>query len=414
MRKVEIITIGDEILIGQIVDTNSAWMAVELNKAGFEIAQITSVHDDKSHILESVDNAFQRADIVLMTGGIGPTKDDITKHTLCAYFNSELIFSSEEYAHIEQMFASRGRKVNALTKTQALVPQKALVIRNKLGTAPINWYNKEGKVLVSMPGVPYEMKAAMSDDIIPRLIQQFGVYQVVHKTILVAGLPESELALKIADWENGLPQGVKLAYLPNFGVVKLRMSVSGDRASELHRKLEEETCKLTEILGSAILAYEDIPLEQLLGQKLKTLNLCLSTAESCTGGLIASKITSVPGSSDYFKGSVVAYDNQVKEEVLSVDPKLLLHHGAVSEEVVCAMSEGVAKLLRTQVSISTSGIAGPGGGSDEKPVGTVWISVRCESKVISRKYQFNLGRNLNNERTFQAAVLMLLECLSQK
>lgn len=414
MRRVEIITIGDEILIGQIVDTNSAWMAVELNKAGFEIAQITSVHDDKAHILESIDSAFQRADIVLITGGIGPTKDDITKHTLCEYFDAELVFSEEEYAHIEQLFAVRGRKVNELTKTQALVPNKAKVIRNKLGTAPINWFNHGEKVLVSMPGVPYEMKSAMTEDVIPGLIQKYGSYQVVHKTLLVTGYPESELAMKISDWELNLPQGVKLAYLPNFALVKLRMSVVGDDATALNGILNFEAVKLQTILGSAIIAANDFPLEVLVGNRLRELGLTLSTAESCTGGLIASKISSVPGASDYFKGALVAYDNQIKEQVLGVDSKVIETQGAVSEQVVDAMSKSVAKLMNTDLSVAVSGIAGPSGGTVDKPVGTVWISVCCDSVTVNRKFNFTLSRNLNIERSSQAAMLMLLECLSRK
>lgn len=411
MKKVEIITIGDEILIGQIVDTNSAWMAVELNKAGFEIAQITSVHDDKNHILDSVDQAFLRADIVLMTGGIGPTKDDITKHTLCEYFDTELIFSQEEYLHIEQMFTARGRKLNELTKSQALVPAKAKILRNKLGTAPVTWFEKEGKILVSMPGVPYEMKAAMSDDVIPELIRYFGTSQVLHRTMLVAGFPESELAMKIADWENDLPQEMKLAYLPNFGIVKLRLSISGNDQNALESMLDAEIEKLTFVLGLAIIAYEDVSLEVLVGQKLKQKALTLSTAESCTGGLIASKIVSVPGSSEYFKGSVVAYDNQVKENVLGVSAQALNEQGAVSREVVEAMALGACRLLNTDIALATSGIAGPAGGTIDKPVGTVWISVRYGEESISRMFQFNLSRSLNIERTYQTSMLMLLECL---
>lgn len=413
-KTVEIITIGDEILIGQIVDTNSAWMAVELNKAGFVVKQISSVGDSRQHILNSIDEAFSRADIVLMTGGIGPTKDDITKHVLCEYFNTRLIFSEEEYGHIEAMFAVRGRKVNELTKAQAMVPEMARVFRNKLGTAPVTWFEKDDKVLVSMPGVPYEMMGSMTSDIIPALKSKYETKEVKHKTFLVKGFPESELAMKIASWEDSLGSDLKLAYLPNFGLVKLRLSGVHANADWLNALIENRSKELREILGSAIIAEEDLPLEKLAGMRLHEMGVSLATAESCTGGLIGHTISSVPGSSGYYKGTIVAYANEVKVSVLGVDPELIESCGAVSKEVAEMMSQSVLGLTGADYAISSTGIAGPDGGTPEKPVGTVWISVSSRAYTRSECFHFKLNRKLNVERSVQNALLMLLEMLEVK
>ena len=407
--QVEIITIGDEILIGQIVDTNSAWMAVELNKAGFDVVQITSVHDQEQHIVEALDLALNRADVVLFTGGIGPTKDDLTKQTLCRYFDAKLVFDEQVYANIENLLKHRSRAMNDLTKLQAMVPDKAVIIQNSVGTAPITWFEKDGKVIVSMPGVPYEMKQAMSAAIIPGLQQKFPVSSIIHKTILVHGYPESALAIKIAEWENSLPENIRLAYLPNFNIVKLRLSAVTDDCKEVEAIIAGKLVELKTILGDAILAEEDIPLEGLVGRLLTSSGRTLVTAESCTGGYIAHKITSVAGSSVYYKGSVVAYSNELKMRLLGVSMEDLNMHGAVSKEVVEQMAVGAMDLMNADVAIATSGIAGPDGGTAEKPVGTVWISICTKEKKISRMFQFNLGRALNIERTAQTALLMLLD-----
>jgi len=409
--KVEIITIGDEILIGQIVDTNSAWMAVELNKAGFELEQITSVHDREDHIVQALDQALTRADVVLCTGGIGPTKDDITKQTLCKYFDARLVFNEEVLRHIEDLLRHRRRAINELTRTQALVPDKALLIPNRVGTAPITWFEKEGKVVVSMPGVPYEMKTAMSSDIIPRLQQKFTTPEVIHKTVLVRGIPESALAITIAGWENNLPDTLHLAYLPDFNLVKLRLSAVSFTPELVKAQLEHHLAALRNILRDAILAEDDIPAEQLIVERFAAGRLTLATAESCTGGNLARRITSVPGSSAVYKGSVVAYSNEVKTQVLGVDTTLLERVGAVSSEVAEAMAVGAKRLLHTDYAVATTGIAGPGGGSDEKPVGMVWVAVASPGGVISKEYRFSLGRQLNIERTTQTAMLLLLDLL---
>jgi nicotinamide-nucleotide amidase len=410
--KVEIITIGDEILIGQIVDTNSAWMATELNTAGFELAQITSVHDDANHIIEALEMALKRADVVLFTGGIGPTNDDITKQTLCSYFDTKLVFNDSVYQNIERLFANRPNyKMNELTKAQAMVPENCTVIQNEVGTAPITWFDKAGKVVVSMPGVPYEMKRAMSVEIIPRLQNQFDTPVIIHKTVQVYGYTESALALKIAEWESNLPEYIHLAYLPNSGVVKLRLSGFLENVLALEFVMNQQLDLLSQLLGNAIVANEDIIIEQLLGNLLIASGKTVSTAESCTGGNIAHVFTSLSGSSSFFKGSVVAYANEVKENVLQVNSADIETFGAVSQQVVEQMAVGVRKLLKTDVAIATSGIAGPTGGSDEKPVGTTWIAVCSDDMVVSREFSFGKLREQNILRATQAALLMLKEII---
>jgi nicotinamide-nucleotide amidase len=407
--QVEIITIGDEILIGQIVDTNSAWMAAELNKAGFEVVQITSVHDNEKQITEALELALERADVVLFTGGIGPTKDDITKLTLCRYFGAELVFDAQVYADIEKLLKNRMRAMNELTKSQAMVPDKAVVISNPIGTAPITWFDKGEKVVVSMPGVPYEMKRAMEFEIIPRLQKQFQPQAIIHKTSLVTGYPESALALKIADWENALPEQIHLAYLPHFNIVKLRLSAAQDDFVSTKNEIDRQVALLKVILGDAVIAEEDISLEELVGRHLRAAGKTLATAESCTGGHIAHRITTIAGSSAYFRGSVIAYSNEIKSRLLGVDEQVINRHGAVSEEVVRQMALGVADKLSADYVIATSGIAGPDGGTDEKPVGTVWIAVGTKDSLVSRRFQFSLDRQLNIERTTQTALLMLMQ-----
>lgn len=410
--KVEIITIGDEILIGQIVDTNSAWMATELNKSGFEIAQITSVHDKANHIVESLNLALNRVDIILFTGGIGPTNDDITKQTLTNYFDTKLVFDESIIRNIEQLFSTRPNFViNELTRAQAMVPEKCTVIPNLVGTAPITWFEKDGKVIVSMPGVPYEMKQAMNLEIIPRLQKYFQTPALLHKTVQVYGYGESALALEIADWENELPENVSLAYLPNYGIVKLRLSGTSNDILALEFIINQQIGKLSQILGSSIVAYEDIPIAELVGNLLITKGLTVATAESCTGGNIAHQFTMIPGSSAFYKGSVVAYSNEIKANVLQISAEDVEKYGAVSQIVVIQMAENVRKLLKTDVAIATSGIAGPTGGTADKPIGTVWIAICSEEKTVSREFHFGSLREQNIERATQAALLMLKEIL---
>lgn len=406
---VEIITIGDEILIGQIVDTNSAWMGVELNKAGFQISQITSVHDDAEIIKSALDLALSKNDIVLLTGGLGPTKDDLTKWTLAEYFDSEMIFDESVLKNIEDIFRNRNIQINELTRNQALVPEKCTVIQNVVGTAPLMWFERDGKVVVSMPGVPFEMKRAMTYEILPRLSKKFQPSNVIHKTVQVYGIGESALAIQIADWENSLPEYLHLAYLPNFGIVKLRLSGTGDDALQLEFEMNQQIHSLVQILGNSIFAFEDKPLEAVLLDKLKKKNLAFSTAESCTGGNIAHRITLIPGASEVFKGSVVSYNNDVKKNILKVSEDDLKEFGAVSQQVVEQMALGCNKMLQTDVCVSVSGIAGPTGGTDDKPIGTVWIAVANGKYVTSKQFNFgNYSRENFIERTTMTALMMVL------
>lgn len=409
--KVEIITIGDEILIGQIVDTNSAWMASQLNKEGFSVFQITSVSDNENHITEAVDAALKRVDIVLLTGGLGPTKDDITKQTLCRYFNTELVLNPSVIDTINRLFPATKNGINELTYSQAYVPKNAIIIENATGTAPITWFDVQDKVLVSMPGVPSEMEWVMLHEVLPRLAKRFNTPSLLHKTVIVEGYAESALAIKISDWENNLPACIKLAYLPAIGIVKLRLTGNLPDKVLLEKTIDNEIEKLRAIIGSSIIATEDIPLELLIGELLKSKKMQLATAESCTGGNIARLITSIPGSSAYFKGSVVAYSNEVKESVLGVSKELMVEHGAVSQPVVEQMAQSVLRLTAADVAAATSGVAGPDGGTPDKPVGTVWICVCTKDKLISRKYNFSTFRDRNITRASLAGLSMIKEIL---
>ena len=409
---IEIITIGDEILIGQIVDTNSAWMAVELNKAGFQLAQITSVHDEADHIKKALDEALLRADVVLMTGGLGPTKDDITKQTLCEYFGTKLVFNQEVLENIQQIYHTRQSVMNELTKSQAMVPEKCTVIQNRAGSAPITWFEKEGKVIVSMPGVPLEMKKVMSEEIIPRLQKHFKTPAIIHKTVQVYGIPESQLALRLTEWENSLPEYLHLAYLPNFGIVKLRISGAGQDKYKLEEAINQQVETLKSILGESIFAYKDKPVEKIIYEKLKSSGLTVSTAESCTGGNIAHRLTLIPGISDCFKGTVVAYHNELKINMLGVSAQDIEQYGAVSSQVATQMAEGARKVMQTDLAVATTGIAGPTGGTDEKPVGTIWISVSSPERTITRSFNFGqFARENFIERSTMAALMMLNEMI---
>lgn len=412
--EIEIITIGDELLIGQVIDTNSAWMAKELNKEGFRVKQITTVSDDEQHILDSIETAFHRADVVLMTGGLGPTKDDITKQTLCTYFNTELVFNPAVIDTINELFKDRPIVINELTYNQAYVPKAATIIQNKRGTAPVTWFEKAGKILVSMPGVPSEMQWVMSDEILPRLKAHFNTPTLMHQSVLVFGIPESALAIKLTDWENNLPADIKLAYLPSAGLVKLRMTGDRDNRDTLAADIQSALVSLRTILGNAILGEVDAPVEAVIGTLLLEKGLTLSTAESCTGGNIAHLLTTIPGSSGYFTGSVVSYDNSVKTQVLGVSAETLQQEGAVSQAVAEQMAKGVRECLNTDIAVSTTGVAGPDGGSAEKPVGTVWICVCSRHSLISRKFQFGAFRTRNIDQASLSALAMVKELIDNE
>lgn len=406
----EIITIGDELLIGQVTDTNSAWMGRELNKVGIEVIRVVSVRDRANEITEAVDAAMNRADIVLMTGGLGPTKDDITKQTLCTYFDTQLVFSEEVFENIKRVLAGR-IPMNALNKSQAMVPKDCLVINNRVGSASVSWFERNGKVLVSMPGVPQEMTTVMTEEVIPRLRRRFDTDVIVHKTFTVKNHPESVLAEKLEPWETALPESLKLAYLPKPGIIRLRLTGRGKDEEEIRSFMKAESANLEKILGDDIFDEDDTPLEVIIGYLLKKKNLTVSTAESCTGGSIAARLTSIPGSSNYFQGGVVAYSNEVKEALLHVSSQTLDLHGAVSKETVTEMVKGAMKAMKTDCAVSTSGIAGPGGGTKEKPVGTVWIAAAYKNEIRTMKQETDRGREMNVERAVNNALIMLLELL---
>lgn len=411
MTLAEIITIGDELLIGQVIDTNSAWMGQKLNETGIKIKQKTSVADEEDHIVAALNEAKKRADVILITGGLGPTKDDLTKYTLCKYFKSNLRFDEDVFLDIEKIFKARGREVTASNRKQAEVPEKCTVIHNSKGTAPGMWFEKDGKIYISMPGVPFEMKAMMEKDVLPKLKERFNTSVILHKTILTQGIGESFLSDMIEEWENNLPKNIKLAYLPTPGQVRLRLSASGENEMEVRKQVEEEEKKLQALAGEYIYGYENDTLESLIGKLLKEKKQTLSIAESCTGGYIAHRITTVPGSSAYFFGSVVAYSYEMKEKFLDVDPGLLNTKGAVSEEVVIQMAENIKSKFKTDYSIAVSGIAGPDGGTPEKPVGTVWVAIAAPSKTITRKLQLGDNRERVVLETTQHALNMLRKIL---
>lgn len=396
----DIITIGDELLIGQVIDSNSAWMAGELNPMGISVRQITSVSDKATHIKEALQLAAAQSKVIIMTGGLGPTKDDLTKMTLCEYFACGLRFDEDVYSDVKKLFAERGFEVTETNRQQAMVPAKCTPLRNARGTAPGLWFEKDGVIYVSLPGVPFEMKYLMEQEVIPRLREHFSLPPVVHKTLLTQGIGESNLSDKIADWELALPKEIKLAYLPSPGMVRLRLSASGADVS-LIKKLQEESDKLKGLIASNYFGEDKDTLEEVVGKILRNRGETMGTAESCTGGHLAAKITKIAGSSDYFKGSIVAYSNEIKSKLLGVSSGTLEKHGAVSEETVTEMVKGLVKVMGVEAGIATSGIAGPGGGSEEKPVGLVWVAVAYREKVMCKK--FLLGSNRG--RTIEVASL---------
>lgn len=406
----EIITIGDEILIGQIVDSNSAWMAVELNKIGINVKQISSISDNEQHILRALKEAEDRADIILITGGLGPTKDDITKQTLCKYFNCGLKVNTEALENVITLFTQRGYPLNELNKKQAELPETCEAIINTQGTASGMWFEKAEKVIVSMPGVPYEMYKMMELSILPKLQKKFKTPVIFHRTILTQGVGESIIAEKIQNWENNLPENLKLAYLPSPGLVRLRISATGNDETELKKLVNTEETKLLDLISDIVYGFDNETLESVIKDLFTQNYFTLSTAESCTGGYIAHLITSVSGSSSFYKGSVISYSNEIKINELQVSEKDLKEHGAVSQQVVEQMAKGIREKYKTTFSIATSGIAGPDGGSDEKPVGTVWIAIASESGVKSNKFLFGKNR----ERNIRTSSLMALGMLRRE
>jgi nicotinamide-nucleotide amidase len=410
----EIITIGDEILYGQITDTNSQWISEQLSLTGIKTIRKSSVGDEKQEILSILKESESRADIIIITGGLGPTNDDITKKTMSEYFDSKLILNSEALIDVTDFFTKRGRQLTEINKLQAYLPENCNYIKNRCGTAPGMWFEKNGKVFISMPGVPFEMKAMMQEIILLKLKTKFNPPVIYHKIIRTIGIGESFLAEKIAQWENNLPSHIKLAYLPSFSEVKLRLTCIGENLEDLKNEAEKETRTLNTLIHEYIYGYDETSLPKVIGEMLETKSLILSAAESCTGGLFSHMITSIPGSSNYFQGSVIAYNNDVKQSVLGVRKDTLAEFGAVSEQTVKEMAEGARKHLRTDIAVSTSGIAGPGGGTNEKPVGTIWIAYSDKNTTIAKKLMLGNDRDINIKLTCMALLNLIRQTLLEK
>jgi len=406
--KAEIITIGDEILIGQILDSNSKWIAEQLNAIGVEVYQITSIHDDEHHILNALAEAESRADIILITGGLGPTKDDITKLTLTKYFDDRLVLHDDIVNHIKSLFKKINYPFTEINKLQALVPSKAKALMNYYGTAPGMWFEKGNKIFVSMPGVPMEMRGLMIKSVLPKLQSKFKLPFIYHKTILTYGMGESMLAEKIGTWENNLPKPIKLAYLPDLGRVRLRLSAKGKLKEEIVRLVENEAYKLNNIIGDIITGFDDgTPIEQEIGKLLTKQNLSLAIAESCTGGSIASMITAIAGASNYFKGSVVSYAKSAKETILKVDPEIINCYSVVSSQVAEEMAVNAKRIFNTDYAIATTGNAGPTTDVTDKSVGVVFIALATPEKVIVREFNFGQPREKVIARASNKALELL-------
>ena len=405
--KADIITIGDEILIGQIVDTNSAWIAARLGEVGVSIRRKYSIGDRREEIFEALEESLAKSQLIIITGGLGPTKDDITKRVLAEFFDSTMVVDTETYQRVERMMAARGIDFNELNKGQALVPECCTVLANHKGTAPGMWFERDGRVVVSLPGVPFEMEALMTESVLPKVKEHFALAAVVHRTAITYGMAESMLAELIAPWEEALPPHLHLAYLPSPSQLRLRLSAYDVEREEAERQIEEQFATLLPILGDLFVGWETATVQSAVAEMLTSRGETLSSAESCTGGVVASKFTAMSGASDYFWGGVVSYDNSVKENVLGVSRHNLETYGAVSEQVAREMAEGVRRLCGTTYGISTTGIAGPTGGTPDKPVGTVWMAVATPTKTIAKCVQHGKVRAVNIERAATAVINLL-------
>ena len=405
--RAEIITIGDEILFGQITDTNTQWIGAELTGIGIRPVRKTSVGDNKQDIIAAFTEASQRVEVVIVTGGLGPTKDDITKHTFCEYFGTELKINEDALKLITDFFAKRGREMTELNIQQAALPTNATYIPNLWGTAPGMWFEKDDVIYVSLPGVPYEMKSLMEFEILPRLKARFVSNIIQHKSVRTVGIGESFLAEKIEKWEDALPEHIKLAYLPHFGQVKLRLTGTGTDQKLLDSELQEQVNLLLPLISENVFGYDSDELESVIGALLVKQHATIGTAESCTGGFLAHRLTSLAGSSRYFEGSVVSYSNSIKTNVLGVSEETLNTYGAVSEQTAIEMAEGARKVLKTTYAIATTGIAGPDGGTTEKPVGTVWIACATPSGTVTQLLKLSGIRSLNIELTSTYALNLL-------
>ncbi|MFC0261667.1 competence/damage-inducible protein A [Fontibacter flavus] len=412
--KAEILAIGDELLYGQIMDTNSHWISQELDKIGVRVVRRTTVGDNRDAMLSAFESAEKIADIILITGGLGPTNDDLTKPLLAEYFNCELALVPEALEAVRTFFEKRGRELTDTNKLQAHLPTKCIYIPNELGTAPGMWFQENGKIWMSMPGVPHEMKRLMSDHVIPRIKENFTLPHIYHKVIKTVGIGESWLSDLIQNWEKNLPKHIKLAYLPSLGQVKLRLTAFGDDMDQITNDVENEITKVKPLIDKYIFGYNQETLEEAIGRLLRTNGKKVAFAESCSGGYITHLVTTVPGSSDYFQGSMVPYHNHFKNKLLHVDQNTLKEHGAVSEATVIQMAENIKTMFEADFGLASSGIAGPGGGWKEKPVGTVWIACAMNGKTITKKLQLTQDRMLNIQLTGVAVLNMLRLCIEGK
>ncbi|MDA9225780.1 competence/damage-inducible protein A [Flavobacteriaceae bacterium] len=407
--KAELITIGDEILIGQIVNTNAVFLSKALNKIGIEIAQITSISDDKEAIIKTLDDTVLRAQVVILTGGLGPTKDDLTKHTLCEYFNDTLIENKEILAHIEEIFAKYiTTPINNENRKQALLPSKARVLKNEHGTASGMWFEKGDQVIISLPGVPFEMKSLMTNKVIPALQDHYTRPFILHKTVLTYGLGESVIAERLIDWENNLPKDIKLAYLPNLGRVRLRLSSKGNDEALLLKRVNDQIDTLLPFIEDIFVGFEDeTSLEIRVQERFIAQGKTLAIAESCTGGLIASRLTKNPGSSAFFNGAAITYHTQSKIDVLGVSEALIKTHSVVSEAVAASMAQQVRKKFNATIGVATTGNAGPLKGDSDAEIGTVCIAIASEKETVTEKFLFGIHR----ERVVEKAVNKALEMI---
>lgn len=413
--KVRLVTIGDEILIGQIVDSNSAYIAQKLNEIGLEVDEILSIHDDFDTIVQTFRLIQSETDIIITTGGLGPTKDDKTKLALCQFLDSELAMDEEVLAELEERFRKQNRPMNDLNRNQALMPKGSIALKNPLGTAPGIWTEFENTIIINLQGVPFEMKNLMKTEVLPRLQKKFSLSFVVHRHLSVSDFPESDLAIALENWEENLPPNLSLAYLPERRKIKLRISGKGIDKIQLEKEIENQVLKLIPLIGERLDSATHGSIEIILGEKLKELNLSISTAESCTGGHISFLLTSAPGSSEYFQGAVVSYATEVKEKVLGVSHELIEKHTVVSAEVAEAMAKGVRERLQTDIAVSTTGVAGPAKGEDGKEVGTVWIGIADKNSVQSVQYFFPyLERNDFIEQVSKLALQNVLKHLNSK
>lgn len=410
---VEIITIGDEILYGQLLDTNTQWLSEALDAAGFKVIRKTSIGDGIRETLHILAEAEQRADIILITGGLGPTQDDHTKPAMAQYFNSPITTNAQALEELKLFFSRRGVALSPTNAKQADLPEKCQMISNSLGTAPGMWFEKEGKVFVSMPGVPFEMKEMMTSHVLPKLKEKYPTDVLYHKEIKTAGIGESWLSDKIRDWENSLPNNISLAYLPSLSTVKLRLTAKGDDIATLRNEVEQQIARILPIIQPFVYGYDQDTLEQVVGRLLIEQKKTLALAESCTGGHVAHLITSVPGSSAYFQGGLIPYHNDFKAGILGVNAATLEQHGAVSEATVIEMANNVRKLFKASFGIASSGIAGPDGGTAEKPVGTVWLALSDGVQTVTKKLSLGRGRLHNIQSTSTAALYLLWQSLTR-